>query len=744
MVCIIVGSQGLQNNRSHVYTAGRIIAQSKTAVRCLECQNLFDQSIAAPCTIRRHLICHTIQCKQTVGIHIRCLIVGETIAQRLYQIILVGKVCRIFTQQRQSQNQTRIIRGFQRITIVCDFILHILQISNLFLCIHSTAGAQISENRPLIVEVGLILSAQICLAMGDIILGNLQIIRSIFSGSISNHYRKLDRGAVCRIVNGCTGNRNRSCAQTIQSTGDGSCIGIGRNRFGNLYDAFFAVSPDESGLCCIIGGYGNIQINSLPLFQGIALLRYNRIGQRCLKGEYNLHILINIRIGFAGYPELCSTSFFRHNTSTMQFMEFCNLRSQIGPDHIAICGIGRSKGNVVFRSRFLIAKNDTNIAAIHAVPFLDHKGRWHMHFNSGYRNLIANDRERSRCFFIVHHCNRHIALAFINDLHLITQDTGNIGIAAFRHPCLGRNVDPLTILQALDADDTGGHTGNRIRILRIHFRSIDRNLDFRYTRRNFVNIESLGETISGYSCGDLLDSMRLILTFGIDPVSPLRFIIVISNTIAALPGKFGTKVTDLKRTFVQSGQGKSIILQFLNAAVCVFKIHIRHSGLRNGNFDGIGHIASSCGYRCLTHGFTCQQAIFINGSNTLIRNTPGNGIRCACRCQLCFQLHRGARFQRNRFTIFDRHCGCRNGLHDNLDCIRNRTDCYGNICLTFCYTSDLTGSSIHADNAIINTAPNHCICGITGRHGCLQRCTFMDTQFHFFALINFYHSCADS
>ena len=238
--------------------------------------------------------------------------------------------------------------------------------------------------------------------------------------------------------------------------------------------------------------------------------------------------------------------------------------------------------------------------------------------------------------------------------------------------------------------------------------------------------------------------MRLILTFGIDPVSPLRFIIVISNTIAALPGKFGTKVTDLKRAFVQSGQGKSIILQFLNAAVCVFKIHIRHSGLRNGNFDGIGHIASSCGYRCLTHGFTCQQAIFINGSNTLIRNTPGNGIRCACRCQLCFQLHRGARFQRNRFTIFDRHCGCRNGFHDNLDCIRNRTDCYGNICLTFCYTSDLTGSSIHADNAIINTAPNHCICGITGRHGCLQRCTFMDTQFHFFALINFYHSCADS
>ena len=588
------------------------------------------------------------------------------------------------------------------------------------------------------------MSAQICLAMGDIILGNLQIIRSIFSGSIANHYRKLDRGAVCRIVNGCTGNRNRACAQTIQSAGDSSCIGIGRNRFGDLYDALFAVGPDESGLCCIIGGYGNIQINSLPLFQGIALLRYNRIGQRCLKGEYNLHILINIRIGFAGYPELCSTSFFRHNTSTMQFMEFCNLRSQIGPDHIAICGIGRSKGNVVFRSRFLIAKNDTNIAAIHAVPFLDHKGRWHMHFNSGYRNLIANDRERSRCFFIVHHCNRHIALAFINDLHLITQDTGNIGIAAFRHPCLGRNVDPLAILQALDADDTGGHTGNRIRILRIHFRSIDRNLDFRYTRRNFVNIESLGETISGYSCGDLLDSMRLILTFGIDPVSPLRFIIVISNTIAALPGKFGTKVTDLKRAFVQSGQGKSIILQFLNAAVCVFKIHIRYGGFRHSNLDGIGHIAGSRSYRCLAYTFTGQQTGFINSCNTLIFDTPGNNICCTCGCHIYFQLHRSARFQRNRFTIFDRHCGCRNGLHDNLDCIRNRTDFYGNTCLTFCYTGNLTGSGIHVDNAIICATPHHHIRGVAGSHGCLQRCAFIDTQFHFLTLGDFHGSCADS
>ena len=217
----------------------------------------------------------------------------------------------------------------------------------------------------------------------------------------------------------------------------------------------------------------------------------------------------------------------------------------------------------------------------------------------------------------------------------------------------------------------------------------------------------------------MLNTVRLELTFTVNPVAPFRFIIFIGNAIAALPGDLGIEIANLKRTLIQCSQGKGIILQFLNSAICIFKIHIGYSGLSNGNLDCIRHITGNCCYRCLAHAFTGQQTISINSSNTLICHTPGNDICCTYRYHIRFQLHRSARFQRNCFTIFDRYCGCHNGLHNNQNGIGNCTGCYRNICFAFRYTGDLTGSCVHANNVDILYAPADYIRGIAGCYSCL-------------------------
>ena len=92
-----------------------------------------------------------------------------------------------------------------------------------------------------------------------------------------------------------------------------------------------------------------------------------------------------------------------------------------------------------------------------------------MNRNAGYRNLATDNRERNRSTFIVYHRNRHIALAVLNNIHLIAQQANNICVSALRYPGLCGNVDPLIILQTLNTD--GGRTGadNRIRIVPINF-----------------------------------------------------------------------------------------------------------------------------------------------------------------------------------------------------------------------------------------------------------------------------------